>query len=93
MGCINLHLGICHSFTSLLLCYMSLDRGSLAICLELVASGLTVGSDLISRRFEIISFVLASQPNLGKNGHGVCMSAFFSSSDGEMTCKEPSLWK
>ena len=53
-GCINLHLGLCHSFTSLLLCYMSLDRGSLAICLQLVASGLTVGRDLISSWFEII---------------------------------------
>lgn len=54
MGCINLHLGLCHSFSSLLLCYMSLDRGRLAICLELVASGLTVGRDLISSWFEII---------------------------------------
>lgn len=45
IGNIKLHLGLCHSFTFSLLRYRSLDRGSSALCVELVLSGLTAGSD------------------------------------------------
>lgn len=52
IGCLSLQLGFFHSFISLLLRHVSLDRGGLAICLELVASGLTAGGDLISSWFD-----------------------------------------
>lgn len=96
IGCINLHLGFFHSFISLLLCHVSPDRGSLAICLELVASGLTAGRDLISSWFDKsrdhpLCFWLVSQ--IWERVSVVVYMSVFSSPDWEVTCKDPSLRK